>query len=514
MLLTPAAAAAGHAPSTRARRSPAPSTSPRGTSSWPTAYARGRGRAAARRAAVRDLLPLADRPDDPRPRARGAGLPDADPVRPAHPRPAVRRATTTRRARNCWRRPSPQLDAHLAEPLADCLAADADGRPCIEAKTPLDLERDLRLPGGNIFHRDLAWPYAQEGTGRWGVETAHANVLLCGAGAVRGGGVSGVPGHNAAMAVLEAARSGSRAGTVRRTPPGLSPGRRPARRPRSGPRPRAAISSKTGRPSSSTRRASTYTPRPTYSRSVVYRQRSVECRAHGEGPRRAGARHAPTSRWPCPPGAPAGPRPAASGRERDRLPGRPVVRRRLQEQGVRPRARCPTTARSAAGRRARWWRARAGSSVGGRRARHAGEPGRAAARRADGDRAGHVVGGGDPGRAAGTPTAHRMHGVAEDDQEGVGLGSRTRLVPVKPVCPRCGAWPSRPCTSAGRARSRGRARRPGKAVLKSVNISSTDVRRQDARPAVDAAVEQRTAEDREVPGARRRRRRDRPPRRG
>ncbi|KAB1148121.1 NAD(P)/FAD-dependent oxidoreductase [Streptomyces luteolifulvus] len=96
-----------------------------------------------------------------------------------------------------------QLDAHLAEPLADCLATDADGRPCIEAKTPLDLERDLRLPGGNIFHRELAWPYAQQDTGRWGVETGHANVLLCGAGAVRGGGVSGVPGHNAAMAVLE-----------------------------------------------------------------------------------------------------------------------------------------------------------------------------------------------------------------------------------------------------------------------------------------------------------------------
>ncbi|MFF0200395.1 phytoene desaturase family protein [Streptomyces sp. NPDC005017] len=98
-----------------------------------------------------------------------------------------------------------QLDAHLAEPLADCLATDTDGRPCIEAKTPLDLERDLRLPGGNIFHRELSWPYAQDGTGRWGVETPHANVLLCGAGAVRGGGVSGVPGHNAAMAVLKTA---------------------------------------------------------------------------------------------------------------------------------------------------------------------------------------------------------------------------------------------------------------------------------------------------------------------
>ncbi|MEU3856658.1 NAD(P)/FAD-dependent oxidoreductase [Streptomyces sp. NPDC028722] len=96
-----------------------------------------------------------------------------------------------------------QLDAHLAEPLADCVATDADGRPCIEAKTPLDLERDLRLPGGHIFHRTLSWPYTEQETGRWGVETGHAGVLLCGAGAVRGGGVSGVPGHNAAMAVLE-----------------------------------------------------------------------------------------------------------------------------------------------------------------------------------------------------------------------------------------------------------------------------------------------------------------------
>ncbi|HET6352746.1 NAD(P)/FAD-dependent oxidoreductase [Streptomyces sp.] len=95
-----------------------------------------------------------------------------------------------------------ELDSYLDEPIADCLALDEHGEPCIEAKTPLDLEQELRLPGGHIFHRDLAFPYASESTGRWGVETAHANVLLCGAGAVRGGGVSGVPGHNAAMAVL------------------------------------------------------------------------------------------------------------------------------------------------------------------------------------------------------------------------------------------------------------------------------------------------------------------------
>ncbi|MGV9293962.1 phytoene desaturase family protein [Amycolatopsis sp. NPDC003676] len=95
------------------------------------------------------------------------------------------------------------LDSVLAEPISDCLLLDGDGNPCIEAKTPLDLEAELGLPRGHIFHRDLSWPYGDDETaGTWGVETRHERVLLCGAGAVRGGGVSGIPGHNAAMAVL------------------------------------------------------------------------------------------------------------------------------------------------------------------------------------------------------------------------------------------------------------------------------------------------------------------------
>jgi phytoene dehydrogenase-like protein len=97
------------------------------------------------------------------------------------------------------------LDSVLAEPIEDCLLADADGKPCLEARTPPELEAELGLPAGHIFHRDLAWPWADDEAqaGRWGVETAHERVLLCGAGAIRGGGVSGIPGHNAAMAVLE-----------------------------------------------------------------------------------------------------------------------------------------------------------------------------------------------------------------------------------------------------------------------------------------------------------------------
>ncbi|GIH92688.1 phytoene desaturase family protein [Planobispora siamensis] len=92
------------------------------------------------------------------------------------------------------------MDAVLAEPIEDCLLRAPDGSPCLEAKTPVDLENEAGLPGGHIFHRDLSWPFGEPGT--WGVETGHERVLLCGAGARRGGGVSGIPGHNAAMAVL------------------------------------------------------------------------------------------------------------------------------------------------------------------------------------------------------------------------------------------------------------------------------------------------------------------------
>ena len=96
------------------------------------------------------------------------------------------------------------LDSVLAEPILDCVWRDAHGRPCVEARTPLDLEAELGLPGGNIFHRDLAWPFAEsdEEVGTWGVETDDRGLLVCGAGARRGGGVSGIPGRNAAMAVL------------------------------------------------------------------------------------------------------------------------------------------------------------------------------------------------------------------------------------------------------------------------------------------------------------------------
>jgi phytoene dehydrogenase-like protein len=101
------------------------------------------------------------------------------------------------------------LNSVLAEPIQDVLMEDTAGRLCIEAKTTADLERTLGMTGGNIFHGSLQWPFAEDDepldtpARRWGVATEHDRIMLCGSGSRRGGAVSGIGGHNAAMAVLE-----------------------------------------------------------------------------------------------------------------------------------------------------------------------------------------------------------------------------------------------------------------------------------------------------------------------
>ncbi|MGE0357226.1 MAG: phytoene desaturase family protein [Burkholderiales bacterium] len=71
--------------------------------------------------------------------------------------------------------------------------------------SPLDLEREFGLVGGDIFHGKLtlnqlfsARPVLGHGNYRMPLE----GLYLCGSGAHPGGGVTGVPGHNAAREVL------------------------------------------------------------------------------------------------------------------------------------------------------------------------------------------------------------------------------------------------------------------------------------------------------------------------
>jgi len=102
------------------------------------------------------------------------------------------------------------LQLHLAEPLLDCLARDANGQPCVDISSPLDVEAAVGMPGGNIFHGDLSWPWladdepADTPAQRYGVEIPGSHrVVLAGAGTRRGGGVSGLGGAAAVDAMLE-----------------------------------------------------------------------------------------------------------------------------------------------------------------------------------------------------------------------------------------------------------------------------------------------------------------------
>jgi phytoene dehydrogenase-like protein len=98
------------------------------------------------------------------------------------------------------------INQWLEEPIEDCLAVARDGSRCIESKSPVDIEDALGMYHGNIFHDAPTFPFveAKAQIGKWGVETEYENVFLCGSSALRGGAVSGIPGHNAAMKVLSA----------------------------------------------------------------------------------------------------------------------------------------------------------------------------------------------------------------------------------------------------------------------------------------------------------------------
>jgi phytoene dehydrogenase-like protein len=97
------------------------------------------------------------------------------------------------------------MNQWLEEPLEGCLAVSRDGSLCIESKSPVDIESSLGMYHGNIFQNAPTWPFAttKEQVRTWGVETEWENVFLCGSSALRGGAVSGIPGHNAAKRVLE-----------------------------------------------------------------------------------------------------------------------------------------------------------------------------------------------------------------------------------------------------------------------------------------------------------------------
>jgi phytoene dehydrogenase-like protein len=79
------------------------------------------------------------------------------------------------------------------------------------ALSPLDLEREFGLVGGDIFHGKLSLNQlfsARPVLGNANYRMPVRGVFLCGSGAHPGGGVTGAPGHNAAREVLRDLRRG------------------------------------------------------------------------------------------------------------------------------------------------------------------------------------------------------------------------------------------------------------------------------------------------------------------
>ena len=75
-----------------------------------------------------------------------------------------------------------------------------------EALSPLDLERRIGLVGGDIFHGALGLDQmfsARPLLGQGNYRGAFGNLYLCGSGTHPGGGVTGLPGRNAAREILK-----------------------------------------------------------------------------------------------------------------------------------------------------------------------------------------------------------------------------------------------------------------------------------------------------------------------
>ena len=103
----------------------------------------------------------------------------------------------------------PEEKERFVQRIIDTLAAYAPNLPGaiehVHALSPLDLEQEYGLTGGNIFHGELSLDqlyFLRPALGWARYATPIRNLYLCGSGTHPGGGVTGAPGHNAAMEIL------------------------------------------------------------------------------------------------------------------------------------------------------------------------------------------------------------------------------------------------------------------------------------------------------------------------
>ena len=99
-----------------------------------------------------------------------------------------------------------ELMLHTVDRYAPGFRASVIAR---RALSPLDLEREFGLTGGDIFHGQLTLDQlfsARPVLGHGNYRGPFKGLYMCGAGTHPGGGVTGVPGHNAAREILRDAR--------------------------------------------------------------------------------------------------------------------------------------------------------------------------------------------------------------------------------------------------------------------------------------------------------------------
>ena len=113
--------------------------------------------------------------------------------------------------------PGHTWDDHRGE-VADLMIATVNGVAPNFARSvlgrrilsPLDLEREFGLTGGDIFHGALALDQlfsARPVLGNADYRMPIATLYLCGSGAHPGGGVTGIPGRNAAREIIKDAKT-------------------------------------------------------------------------------------------------------------------------------------------------------------------------------------------------------------------------------------------------------------------------------------------------------------------
>ncbi len=102
-----------------------------------------------------------------------------------------------------------EVKEEYADQVLDAVATYAPNIKAIirhrQVLSPLDLERDFALSGGDIFHGEMTPDrlfFLRPVPGWARYRTPVRGLYLCGAGAHPGGGVMGAPGHNAAREIL------------------------------------------------------------------------------------------------------------------------------------------------------------------------------------------------------------------------------------------------------------------------------------------------------------------------